>query len=96
VSRAKDSIDVNVGPALTPGAPFPDATTWLHDVGVQAEVRIYDRLRARVGWLYERLDVDDWAREAVGPATIGEVLALGQENPDYGAYLVAMSLAYEF
>jgi MtrB/PioB family decaheme-associated outer membrane protein len=95
-SRAKDAIDVDVGPALASGPTFPDARTHLHDVSAQAEYLVREGIRARVGYLFEALDVDDWARDRVGPTTINEVLGLGLRNPDYQAHLFAVSLEYEF
>lgn len=95
-SWAKERIDTNTGPSLATAAPFPDARTMLHDVSLQAQVRIWEGLSGRVGYLFEYLDANDWAYDDVGPATLGEVLGLGQSMPDYGAHLFAFSFAYEF
>jgi hypothetical protein len=95
-SWAKERIDTTTGPSLAATRPFPDARTMLHDVSVQAEVRIWEGLIGRVGYLFEYLDANDWAYDDVGPATVGEVLGLGQSMPDYGAHLFAFSLEYQF
>ena len=95
-SWAKERITTNAGPSLPPAAPFPDARTMLHDVSLQAELGIRDGWSARFGYLYEFLDVNDWAYDDVGPATVGEVLGLGQTMPDHGAHLFAFSIEYRF
>ena len=95
-AHAEDEIDVAVGPALTAGPSFPDTTTNLHDVGLQAEYRIREGLRARFGYLFEKLDVDDWAYHDVAPATVDQVLGLGYETPDYAAHLFALSFEVDF
>jgi MtrB/PioB family decaheme-associated outer membrane protein len=95
-SWAKERIHTNAGPALPATAPFPDARQMLHDVSFQAQVRIREGLVGRFGYLYEYLDVNDWAYDDVGPATVPEVLGLGQSMPDYGAHLFAFSLEYQF
>lgn len=95
-SWAKERIDTNTASGLAPAAAFPDARTLLHDVSLQAEVRIRDGLIGRFGYLFEFLDANDWAYDEVGPATVNEVLGLGQSMPDHGAHLFAFSLEYQF
>jgi MtrB/PioB family decaheme-associated outer membrane protein len=95
-SWAKERNHTSGGPLLAATRPFPDPRTMLHDVSLQARVRIWEGLSGRVGYLFEYLDANDWAYDDVGPATLGEVLSLGQSMPDYGAHLFAFSLEYEF
>lgn len=96
-SRAEDSIDVRKGPALTPRPkPFPNATTKLHDVSVQAEYQIREDLKARVAYLFQYENTKDWAYDDVAPATLNEVLTLGQQPSDYQAHLFGLSLEYGF
>ena len=95
-SQAEDKIDVATGPALAHGSNLPVAKSNLLDVGVQAEVKIIDHLKARAGYLFESLDQSDWAFDMVGPATIPEVLSLGSDTLDYNAHVVSFSLEYDF
>jgi MtrB/PioB family decaheme-associated outer membrane protein len=95
-SWAKERISTDTGPALPPARAFPDARNYLHEVSFQAEYRIVDGLSARFGYLFEYLDANDWAYDDVGPATVPQVLSLGQDPPDYAAHLFAFSFAYEF
>jgi MtrB/PioB family decaheme-associated outer membrane protein len=95
-SWAKERITTSTNPGLAAPAAFPDPRTMLHDVSFQAEVRIREGLIGRFGYLFEYLDANDWAYDDVGPATVGEVLGLGQTMPDYGAHLFAFSIEYQF
>jgi len=95
-SWAKERVHTSVGPGLAPAASFPDARTLLHDVSFQAAVRIRDGWFGRFGYLFEYLDANDWAYDDVGPATLGEVLGLGQSMPDHGAHLFAFAIEYRF
>lgn len=95
-SWAKERIRTTAGPALADTRAFPDARTMLHDVSLQAELRIRDGWTGRFGYLFEYLDANDWAYDDIHPATINEVLGLGQSMPDYGAHLFAFSVEYRF
>lgn len=95
-SWAKERIDTDTAPGLAQAAAFPDARTMLHDVSFQAEVRIWEGLIGRFGYLFEYLDANDWAYDGVSPTTVPEVLGLGQSMPDYGAHLFAFSIEYQF
>ena len=54
------------------------------------------KLSLRLSYWYEDYRSDDWALDGVAPATIGNVLAFGQESPSYNINVVALSGRYEF
>jgi hypothetical protein len=53
-------------------------------------------VKARVGYLFESFEADDWALDGVEPNTINEVLTLGEENPNYDSHIVGFSIEYDF
>lgn len=95
-SFAQDSIHLEAGSALGTVLPLPTSQSRLFDVSVSAEVRIVEHVKARVGYMFESFEADDWALDGVQPSTIAEVLALGEDSPNYDAHLVGLSLEYEF
>lgn len=95
-SKADDSIHVEGGPSAGVIEEFPSSEAELLNLGVSAEVRIVEHVKARVGYLFERYEVEDWAIHDVEPNTIPEVLTLGEDEPNYDAHLVGLSLEYEF
>lgn len=95
-SFAKDSIDVETGAALPPAVPLPTADSRLFDVSVSAEVKLIEHVKARVGYMFESFEADDWSQEGVEPSTINEVLTLGEDTSNYDAHLIGLSLEYEF
>lgn len=95
-SFAQDSIDLEAGSTLGAVLPLPTSQSRRFDVSVSAEVEIVEHVKARVGYMFESFEADDWALDGVEPNTISEVLSLGEDDPNYGAHLVGLSLEYEF
>jgi len=95
-SFAKTAIDVETAPALPPAVPFPNADSRLYDVSLQVELKIVEHVKARVGYLFESYEQDDWSLAGVQPSTINEVLTLGQKSPNYSAHLVGFGIEYQF
>jgi MtrB/PioB family decaheme-associated outer membrane protein len=95
-AKADDEIDVETGPGLPGARSFPTSESTLFDASVQAEVRITDHVKTRVGYMFESFEVEDWAVDGVDPSTINEVLTLGEESPDYDAHLIGFSVEYGF
>jgi len=93
---AKDSIDVETAAALPRAVPLPTADNRLIDASVSAEVQVVEHVKARVGYMFEHFEADDWAVDGVQPNTINEVLTLGTESPNYDAHVVGFSIEYEF
>lgn len=102
-SRSKGSIGFETGASLTPAVPvpgtptaFPDATSHLFGATAAARYRIDDHFSVRLGYAYERLDVDDWSFDRVGPTTLANVLSTGVTSPEYANHIAAVSVIYEF
>jgi MtrB/PioB family decaheme-associated outer membrane protein len=96
-SFATDNVDVEAGSAISPAPlPLPDNDSRLFDVSVQLEVKVVEHVKARIGYLFESFEADDWAVTGVQPSTINEVLTLGQKSPNYTAHLVGFGIEYEF
>lgn len=93
-AKAKGTIDVST--ALDAPVPFPDTSSRLHNVSLQAQYKLRPELSVRLGYLFERLEVDDWALDGIEPDTLANVLTLGNLSPDYDAHLIAVSLIYEW
>jgi MtrB/PioB family decaheme-associated outer membrane protein len=58
--------------------------------------RFSEQLSMRLDYRYDRFRSRDYALDAVGPATVPEVLTLGQTSPDYTAHFIGGSLVYRF
>jgi hypothetical protein len=94
-SRVEEAVHVG-GPVLPDPQSFPNNDSRLFDASIQLELRVVEHVSARVGYLFEHYDAEDWAIQDVWPSTIPEVLTLGNDNPDYNAHLVGFSLEYAF
>lgn len=97
-TRAKGTIDTStISPPLASSDPnFPDAETHLHGASVGARFRLNDMLSFRLGYYFEKLDVDDWAFENVEPATVNNVLLDGRRETEYTAHLIGLSMRLEY
>lgn len=97
-TRARGTIDTStITPPLASSNPnFPDATSRLHGATVGARYRWNDWLSFRLGYQFEKLDVDDWALENVTPTTLADILTDGRRETEYSAHLVGFSVRYEY
>jgi len=75
---------------------FPDLTTRLNSARLYANFVPRKKLTLRLSYWYESYRSDDWALDDVLPATIDNVLSLGQQSPDYDVNVIALSGRYEF
>lgn len=77
-------------------APLPDLTTTLNAVGVRADYKALDGVTLRLGYRYEKYDVEDFALayedEIVSPAVLG----LGNGEPSYEVHVVGASVIMKF
>jgi len=100
-ARSEDEIDVEtrlVPLVVPPGTPtaFPTIQSDLWAVSLAARYRFTENVSLRLGYVFERLEVDDWSVDQLLPATLPRVLTPGQSTPDYDVHLVALSFIYEF
>ena len=52
--------------------------------------------KVKFSYRYEKYDEDDWSLDGVNPATIPEVLVLGQGDPDCSQHVFGISLVTRF
>jgi MtrB/PioB family decaheme-associated outer membrane protein len=93
---ARSELATNMNTEVVPNAPFPDLTTRLHSVSLYGDYALRQEMLLRLRYTYESFDSDNWAYDGVAPDTIPQVLSLGQDSPDYGVHVVALSLRYKF
>ena len=75
---------------------FPDLTTQLNSARLYVNYSPKKKLALRLSYWYEGYRSDDWALDGVLPATINNVLSLGQQSPDYDVNVIMLSGRYEF
>jgi len=55
-----------------------------------------ENTKVQLSYRYEKYDEDNWSLDDVNPATIPEVLVLGQGNPNYEQHVIGVSLITRF
>jgi hypothetical protein len=75
---------------------IPDLETRLNSARLYVNFAAGKKLSLRLSYWYEDYRSDDWALDGVAPATISNVLAFGQQSPDYKVNVIALSGRYEF
>ena len=78
------------------GGNFPDLKSNLDSVKLYADYRLKENLSLHAAYWYEHYRSKDWMLDGVYPDTIPNVIAFGQQSPDYNANAVMMSLRYRF
>jgi len=90
-SRSEGEVAVQNAPA-----GFPDLTTRLNSARLYLDFSPKKKLTMRLTYWYEGYRSEDWALDGVLPATIDNVLAFGQQSPDYDVNAITLSGRYEF
>jgi|CXWL01.1.fsa_nt_gi MtrB/PioB family decaheme-associated outer membrane protein len=93
ISRSRSHVDVDTG-ALNP--PLPTATTALENLKLFASYRLRDDLSLLGSYWWGRYDTKDWAHDGVLPASIPNLLALGEQPPQYRVHVLSVMLRYRF
>ncbi|XSG84693.1 MAG: MtrB/PioB family decaheme-associated outer membrane protein [Methylohalobius sp. ZOD2] len=78
------------------GSGFPDLDTSRHTFDVHANYRLRQNLGLRLGFLYERFRSDQWPIDGVGPASLPNVLSLGEQSHNYSVSVFSFSVVYQF
>ena len=73
---------------------FPDLNTTLEYINVRLAYAWSERLEVGAMVRFQHFDADDWALDAVGPATIPQVLSLDADPWDEKQYIVGVSFRY--
>jgi MtrB/PioB family decaheme-associated outer membrane protein len=94
-SLADTRIEPAAGAALS-AAPLPKVETGLHRLILGLNYRLRNNLSARLSYLFEILETEDFARDDIALDTMPFVLTLGSISPDYVAHIFGVSFAYNF
>ena len=96
-SQADTTGDIVIeSPLGAAGVPFPTLRSKLTGSQLTADYHLNARWTLNAGWRREKFSADDWAKDGVGPATIGNVLALGAQTLDYDVDLFLLGFRYHF
>ena len=75
---------------------FPDLVARLQSFKAYGRYHTNESLAVELAYYYEKYDGDNWMLDGVEPATVAELLALGEESPSYSVDVVMASLRYSF
>lgn len=92
-ARSKGEIGVFTGVG---GPAFPKLSTSLDSLRVYATYRLKDNITLQGSFWHERYDSRNWQLDGVMPATIENVLTLGETAPSYRVNVFRVSMRYKF
>jgi hypothetical protein len=75
---------------------FPDLTTQLHSISINARYHFTEDAELRLRYVHEDQNSRDWALDNVEPDSVERFLLLGEDSPNYTLDVIALSLAYRF
>jgi MtrB/PioB family decaheme-associated outer membrane protein len=78
------------------GTPFPTAKTSLESVLFTALWHQSPKLSLLGSFAYEHYDSTDWHLDGVGPATVPNLLAFGEQSPRYHVAVIRFAVRYHF
>jgi MtrB/PioB family decaheme-associated outer membrane protein len=77
-------------------AALPDVESSLHSINLTGNYQLNDKTTLRLHYLYERLNIDDFALDNVNVDTLSNVINPGNANPNYNAHVIGLSFVYDF
>jgi MtrB/PioB family decaheme-associated outer membrane protein len=92
-ARSRSEVTVDAG-ASSP--PFPTAKTALDSLKLRATYKLQQNLSVIGSYWYERYDATDWHFDGLLPATVPNLLALGEQPPRYHISVIQVALRYRF
>ena len=95
LSFARSRSDVAVDAGVSSPA-FPTARTALDSLKLRATYSLSKAVSLMGSYWYERYDAQDWRQDGVLPATIPNLLALGEQPPRYHLSVLRVALRYRF
>ena len=96
LSFARTYSDIDMYGSANNVSPFPQATTAL-DIFKLSATYAWSKSITLVGnWWYEHYDSADWRLDGVQPATIPNLLALGNQTPHYNVNVLRLAVRYRF
>jgi MtrB/PioB family decaheme-associated outer membrane protein len=93
VSRLRSDVTVDAGVA---GPLFPPAKTSIDSVKVYATYRLSNTLSFTGSYWYEHYAAQDWHLAGVLPATVPNLLTLGEQPARYNVNVLRVALRYRF
>lgn len=93
VARSRSDVRVDAGPS---DPPFPTAKTSRDSLKLRADYRVLDNLSLLFNYWYERYEAQDWRLDGVLPGTVPNLLALGEQAPDYRVHVFSLAVRYRF
>lgn len=94
-SSSKTGFDLTGGTAIS-FEPLPDLKNKLHMVQLKADYQYSDHLWLRFRYLFQNFDVTDFALDGVNPDSMGFIIGLGNQSPDYTVHVLGVSTIYRF
>jgi MtrB/PioB family decaheme-associated outer membrane protein len=92
-TRSHGHSTVQIGAA---SSPFPTAKATRETLTLHATWRKSDKLSVLGSLSYEHYDETDWHLDGVQPATVPNLLAFGEQPPNYRVGVVRVALRYGF
>lgn len=92
-TRSRSDALIDAGSS---GPAFPRASTSLDSVKFNATYHLQQNLSLTGGFWFEDYRSRDWKLDGVLPATVGNLLALGEQSPRYHLYLLRLGVRYRF
>ncbi len=77
-------------------APFPNLTSTLDSVSLDARYHLSRALKVRLRYGYEKFDSRDWALDGVNVDTVPNLLTLGEQPYQHRVNVFALTLLYQF
>jgi MtrB/PioB family decaheme-associated outer membrane protein len=90
-SRSDTSVDV-----ATLNSAFPVVKYSQDTLRLSATYQLRDDLAVVGRWWYERYHAQDWHIDGVAPATVPNLLALGEQAPHHHVNVLSLALRYRF
>jgi len=95
--RAETTGDIDIESPLGSAAnPFPTLLSKLTGTELVADWHLNPRWSINLGWRSEKYSADDWSKDRVGPASIGNVLTFGAQTLDYDVDVFLLGFRYNF
>jgi MtrB/PioB family decaheme-associated outer membrane protein len=92
-SRSRSDITVDTGAS---NSGFPQISTKIDGLKLYADYRLKDNLSLLGSYWYEHYDTKNWMLDGVAPATISNVLTLGEQAPRYNVNVFRVAVRYRF
>jgi MtrB/PioB family decaheme-associated outer membrane protein len=95
ISYSRSRSDIAMEPA-TSSASFPTARVDFESLKLYATYHLRENLSLIGSYWYEHYNADDWRLDGVQPDTVSNLLAFGNQAPNYTQNVVRVSLRYRF